>query len=492
MTIVRSLADRPTSTVAVLALSIRISHLIVLYLLSLILPPFDASQPIVASSILPGLRWDAVHFSSIALEGYRWEQQLAFQPLWQAILRLSGEGLGSIKGGKAEVSVKDVVRGGMGVSVLAWVGASVMLFKLTSHLFPSSSHRFALLTTLLYLLPPTPVPSLPYTEPTYALFVFTGLYLLIVKKQYILSGACFAGATGLRATGLLNSLILLGVAMLGDDIISRLSLPQLIKRLFTGSWKAVIPCITTVSPFVLFQWYAYESFCGSAAKSEGVEPRPWCASKVPFVYGFVQAEYWNIGLFNYWTSAQLPNILLAGPIFVISYLGSRKFVRNLVSAWFPASRSGTARTNTDTTTRTDFDEVHPALPVLYLHHWLMMALLLVASHTQIALRVCITDPVVWWNIASLAMSPATSTSLKGKSREAPATTKEEETTDKRGTSRSSTPSSKDQTSVEVERVKEKQEEMRWETTRIGRWWITWALVWGAISTVLWVGHYPPA
>ncbi len=34
-------------------------------------------------------------------------------------------------------------------------------------------------------------------------------------------------------------------------------------------------------------------------------PRPWCSSRLPYVYGFVQSEYWNVGFMRYWTLQQV-------------------------------------------------------------------------------------------------------------------------------------------------------------------------------------------
>ena len=48
--------------------------------------------------------------------------------------------------------------------------------------------------------------------------------------------------------------------------------------------------------------------------------RPWCGSKGGSLYTFVQKEYWNQGLFNYWTLAQIPNFILATPILLTCFL----------------------------------------------------------------------------------------------------------------------------------------------------------------------------
>jgi len=72
----------------------------------------------------------------------------------------------------------------------------------------------------------------------------------------------------------------------------------------------------------------------------------------------------------------------------------------------------------------------------------MTFLLIFSSHTQIALRVISTDPVFWWVLADLAF---------------------------------------DWTTRDHRRM-----------TRIGKLWVWWSVIWGAVSIVLWAGHYPPA
>ncbi|WVQ62252.1 uncharacterized protein L199_000391 [Kwoniella botswanensis] len=419
----------PTILLIILGTSIRLIHISLLYILSKLIPPFDSSQSLLSPDNLPGLRWDAIHFASVAQNGYEFEQQLAFQPLLMGLLRLLGQSVVCIRG--REMEVGDVIWSGVGISAVAWVGASIVLYKLTVHLY---NPAFAILTTILYMIPPTPVPSLPYTEPLYAFTTFLGAYLVIVKRQYLLSGLIFACSTGLRATGIFNVLILGGVGSLEGLSVDRITLKVLFRRLLTQSYKLVIPCVLTVSPFLIFQRYAYQSFC-----HRDEEPRrPWCGSRLPFVYGFVQKEYWNIGFLNYWTIPNIPNILLPLPIFLTSVLGIKK----IALSCHTAQRRHHARSE---------------ILILYIHHALMMLLLLFNSHTQILLRTCITDPVIWWNVAGLAVNWEN---------------KENASSQDRG------------------KIIGKRGYIR--LTRIGKYWIGWCVVWSTVSTILWVGHYPPA
>mgnify|MGYP001807012590 CR=1 FL=1 len=110
-------------------------------------------------------------------------------------------------------------------------------------------------------------------------------------------------------------------------------------------WTAllgVVAAAVSVTPLVLFQAAAYEAFCrrdahgaahvssaapagaydagvgSSSSSSTGSTggggggstgpydwPRPWCSSRVPYVYGFVQLLYWNVGFLRYWTLQQV-------------------------------------------------------------------------------------------------------------------------------------------------------------------------------------------
>ena len=80
----------------------------------------------------------------------------------------------------------------------------------------------------------------------------------------------------------------------------------------------------------------------------------------------------------------------------------------------------------------------PIVMSLVIQHGMMTFLLVFQSHTQIALRVVSTDPVFWWLLTEIAFRDGGG------------------------------------------------------LTRIGKGWIWWTVIWGAISIVLWAGHYPPA
>jgi len=66
-----------------------------------------------------------------------------------------------------------------------------------------TSVRHAYATWLLYLLAPTPaVLASLYTEPLFACLTFSG-FSLALRRHYYLAGILLAGATSIRATGVL-------------------------------------------------------------------------------------------------------------------------------------------------------------------------------------------------------------------------------------------------------------------------------------------------
>lgn len=144
-----------------------------------------------------------------------------------------------------------------------------------------------------------------YSESLFALLTFYGA-LLFVEKKYYMALLPWTASTLVRSNGLLLSGFYLYEALkLYRSPLRALKLLLLAPVLWAG--------------IVAFQGYGYWAFCMTDPAS--TPPRPWCNSRVPLLYSFVQSHYWNNGFLRYWTLQQLPNFLLAGPMLVLSVCG---------------------------------------------------------------------------------------------------------------------------------------------------------------------------
>ena len=138
---------RPYTSIFITALTLRLlTHLLLRLCVAIQGDPFDSSHLLVTHDAVPAasasetvssvsLRWDAIHFVSIAREGYRYEQLLAFQPGWPVVIRYASllarllPGQEGSKGVGERLSVDEVVRTGEVLASLSYAGAACMLFK---------------------------------------------------------------------------------------------------------------------------------------------------------------------------------------------------------------------------------------------------------------------------------------------------------------------------------------------------------------------------
>lgn len=105
------------------------------------------------------------------------------------------------------------------------------------------------------------------------------------------------------------------------------------------------------------------------------------------MYVFVQKEYWNVGVFNYYEWKQLPNFILATPMLLLSGHGLTvhfwsRFVR-------PSKNS----------------VLQPRATAYYVH-WLFLTInALVVVHIQVTTRLLCACPPVFWTPAAYLMAP---------------------------------------------------------------------------------------
>ncbi|TFK86242.1 glycosyltransferase family 76 protein [Polyporus arcularius HHB13444] len=440
-----------TATVATLILTVAAAQL----------PLFDSSPSIVLPPPEDGrfslrhalasavLRWDAFHFVPIAKEGYTYENQWAFFPGTPFVIRIVGklvDAAFSFLGAHPAPGWEGILLGSM-ISPVLSVLSVLRLYDLS--LVHLNSCNAAFLAALLSLLPSSPVTLrlAGYSEPFFTYLSYTGM-LFCARRQWLFAACSFMAACTFRSNGIfLAGFILWG--MLVEPILNRQKI---------SIWRALhafLLSALTISPFVYFQYSAFQIFCADAD-----EPAPWCSAFLPSIYTYVQSKYWNGGFMRYWTVAQIPNFVFAAPPltllfgFTSYYLRAALLPRLLDSflGYVPRTARISSPENNQSGRKVDLQVddaqnrsrsgapltltpfLNPSIAPHAIHALLMSLLLLFASHTQIVLRQAASMPVLYWAAAWLLV----------------------------------------------------------EHPAVGRWWVGWSVVWGAVSCVLWAAFLPPA
>ncbi|KAG1765770.1 glycosyltransferase family 76 protein, partial [Suillus occidentalis] len=188
--------------------------------------------------------------------------------------------------------------------------------------------------------------------------------------------------------------------------------------------KCVLLTALPLVPFIHHNTIAYLRFC----KPSATRIPDWCTSNmIPSIYSHVQSKYWNVGFLRYWTVSNIPNFILAFPAllhvfaFCWFYLSNLPAILPHIAPWI----------------RTKNNDVHPPQldspflsPSLLPHvlHALALALILTFNaHVQISLRLLPSLPITYWAAARLML----------------------------------------------------------DLPKWGKAWVTWSILWGALSCVLW-------
>ncbi|CAE6511878.1 unnamed protein product, partial [Rhizoctonia solani] len=350
-----------------------------------------------------GLRWDTLHYRDVALHGtYAYEHQYAFSLGVPIVLRL-------VQSGK-EILFSLVLPsspGFMNIELRSWLSDIInaflvamlasqpclALYRLTEKL--TRSKDFSYLTLLVHVLmgaPPVIIRS-SYAEPFFAWFTFEGLNAYH-EQRYLVSSLYFGLATAFRTNGLLLPCFILYGLLVHPILLeflatistsTALQLADIPTHLHRAAKKLRISMLIysglltmiSLSPFLAQQYIAYLTFCQSST------PRPWCDSHIPLIYSFVQSHYWDVGLWRYWTIAQIPNFLLAMPILILAFSSI---------VWFIIASSRGIRFVKRR--EVDMSSLGPTLSpsmslvlLPYALHALVLSLVLfTAAHVQIALR----------------------------------------------------------------------------------------------------------
>uniref|UniRef100_A0A1I7ZVZ0 GPI mannosyltransferase 2 n=1 Tax=Steinernema glaseri TaxID=37863 RepID=A0A1I7ZVZ0_9BILA len=276
---------------------------------------------LLVEGLLGGLvRWDSVHFLNIALNGYIFENTLAFFPVYPFFIRSVGSLLSSLLPIHKYTAIVIAGVTVSNVKLLHPCGNGVVRIReVTSQVTG---------TCLLGLI-------LVFLEP--------GQHLLLepLHGVFVRSGHLFRALRALRSNGLMNFGYVGYFLVVNVIFVKFRSLPSggTFPRIAQYFGKAVLVLVAaSLIFFSVFRnlWTAVASdFCNGERPSPDAiafadangyalrgEHLAWCGSPVgvmPPYYSPIQKKYWDVEFFGYWKITKVPCFLLATPVIVLFF-----------------------------------------------------------------------------------------------------------------------------------------------------------------------------
>lgn len=282
-------------------------------------------------------RWDAIYFLHVAEYGYTYENALAFFPLFPLLTRVTANTVLLPLQFFMNYSSSLLVAAFF-VNLVLFVLSADILYRLGIRVVRSDAVAYK--AAQLYCVNPASVFfSAPYSETSFALFTFAGMFML-ETGSLLLSALLFSASSLARSNGLVNCAFI-WYKILKDfqlEVYCKrfqthcMSVTGLVAMIFISLGKAATISLLCWSPFLAYQYYAYRVFCNPLASYKDMPTHilnygnnqkykmphaglsNWCHQSVPMSYSYVQQNHWNVGFLGYYELKQLPNFLLALPM----------------------------------------------------------------------------------------------------------------------------------------------------------------------------------
>jgi phosphatidylinositol glycan class V len=256
----------------------------------------------------PFVKWDSVHYITIALYGYQKDYQFVFYPLYPLILHLFGVvPILSFCNQLEQIIVLGVI-----FNLILGCLSVILLHKILTRLqFPLPTIKIA---CYCYIFNPAFIFFIVlYTESLFSMLSWLSFYcfLLYPDKFVFIVPAFFACCV--RSNGIL---IILPIAI---SIVINSTRQRNKKKILN-----CLPLILLFIPSIAFTNKGYEFICTKfTVINMTVNHSAYCQSSSlnPIhlsLYSYLQRKYWNVYFLSSFQLRQLPNICLAIPIILIS------------------------------------------------------------------------------------------------------------------------------------------------------------------------------
>ncbi|PKA47155.1 phosphatidylinositol glycan, class V [Apostasia shenzhenica] len=410
--------------------------------------------PWVGAAIEGSVVWDGVYFVRIAECGYEYEQTYAFQPLLPLCIAFLTRSvlapLVPVIGYRAVLALSGYL-----LNNVAFVLAVVYFYRLSVLILKDSTTSLQAVTLFCFN-PASVFYSSIYSESLYALSSLGGIFYLFSGYQ-TLAMILLAISGAARSNGAINAGYFCFKALLQtyDAIIQKKGNKLVVWAVSAGVARAI--CVFV--PFAAFQAYGYHNLCVHDSSND---LRPWCKSRIPDLYSYVQSHYWGIGFLRYFQVKQLPNFLLAFPILSIAVASIIRYAtlipqtlhplnvatRNTDSmlhavghnqnrvissdSWLSSQETGTdtiqRRKNENSASSRKFDDLNLELDAFFklkqgycsilvlpfiLHLIFMTFMVFFVMHVQVATRFLSASPPIYWFASYVTLSPGTTSRRAG-------------------------------------------------------------------------------
>ncbi|VDK39283.1 unnamed protein product, partial [Taenia asiatica] len=305
--------------------------------------------------ILDGFRkWDAIYFHFISVNGYIFENTLAFFPLFPIFLRLISSLTYTLVPLWSFWTHSILV--GVVFNFFCSLLCAIQMYRLSKLIFVDDS--LSVVSALLFVINPASVFfTTLYSEALYSLLFLSAL-IWLHDSSYVTGCIILSMTVFCRSNGLVNC----GFPCFFQFVLLVNRLRSLYKESRRGSAQhmhlpilpvtvAVFHCFLSFlatflcvsSPYLIYQYYAGFLYCFLANELEVLTPysvnssfKPlWCAGVPWSSYMLLQKKFWDVGIFTYYQWKQLPNFLLALPVLILVFksvsLFGRKAPKTLLS-----------------------------------------------------------------------------------------------------------------------------------------------------------------
>jgi phosphatidylinositol glycan class V len=354
------------------ALSCRLAILILCIIADYCCPDHEAlgvetaniafSSTVTKIWLQPFIKWDSAHFLNIAKYGYDREYRLVFYPLFPTIIHLVSMPFGE------EIGIITILMW----NIVAVVLSSFVLKKILNKMSLKCPHRVVEMACICFVCNPASVffTSL-YTETTYTVLAWTGMCYW--EDNIMLSCICLALASTTRSNGSLNAVVV------GTMYFQRcgveyylLSAKETSKKQIYLHLQGFIAIIACLIPVICMNIYSFHVMCGKDTADYNPNCLQFSILQTPYAY--LQQKYWNVGFMQAYAFKQIPNLILAVPIFSYSTNALLNAVQTL-------------------TTQSDSKSLnwmlHPALPWI-LHLLVCMIVAAGWAHLQVTTRLLLS------------------------------------------------------------------------------------------------------